>query len=81
MDESSSAHRQDEHHASPRPAEQRRKEQRPSAPVPAEAGPGFHSDVDDASESSFPASDPPAWMGLRPGGPLPPDGVRNSNPR
>ena len=29
----------------------------------------FDADVDAASESSFPASDPPSWMGMPPGGP------------
>ena len=27
----------------------------------------FTEDVGDASEASFPASDPPAWMGMPPG--------------
>ena len=40
-------------------------------------------DVDEASEDSFPASDPPAWMGLRLGRPSqatprPVDGTRTS---
>lgn len=40
-----------------------------SAPAPRVTRPEFYSDVDDASEASFPASDPPAWMGVPPGGP------------
>ena len=71
MADSRSARRDAEHHPEMQGPERRREEEGrgQSAPAPREVGPEFYSDVDDASEASFPASDPPAWMGMPPGGP------------
>ena len=69
MDDSPSAHRGAEHDPEMRREPRRPEERGRAAPAPREHGPEFYSDVDDASEASFPASDPPAWMGIPPGGP------------
>lgn len=60
----------------PRP---HRAEHGPLAPAPRDAEPVFEEDVDGASEASFPASDPPAWMGMRIGGPPPRPEARPSD--
>jgi hypothetical protein len=61
------------------PPQHRAAERDPAAPRPEEADRELATDVDGASEASFPASDPPAWMGMRVGGPLVRDDARTSD--
>jgi hypothetical protein len=79
MNDPISTDHDDPHHIEAGRAERRRDEGGQPARPPREEIQDIHPDVDDTSEASFPASDPPAWMGMPPGGPPRPRGASSSN--